>query len=154
MRHALILVALLLGLAPARADVRITASNGGNVLSYLQFFSVLDQSGERVILDGPCLSACTLVLSAIPPERICVTSRAILGFHAARLLDVHSDPDHNRSVFISAGMCLVLCAVFFAADFGCKHLGEKELLSPALAAWLPVLVFGPLSFAMFDAIHT
>jgi lipopolysaccharide export system permease protein len=62
--------------------------------------------------------------------------------------------DQNRNVFISAGMCLVLCAVFFAADFGCKHLGEKEFLSPALAAWLPVLVFGPLSFAMFDAIHT
>jgi lipopolysaccharide export system permease protein len=62
--------------------------------------------------------------------------------------------DQNRNVFISAGMCLVLCALFFAADFGCKHLGEKEFLSPALAAWLPVLFFGPLSFSMFDAIHT
>jgi lipopolysaccharide export system permease protein len=62
--------------------------------------------------------------------------------------------DQNRNVFISAGMCVVLCAVFFAADFGCKHLGEKEFLSPALAAWLPVLFFGPLSFSMFDAIHT
>ncbi len=95
MRRAAIFVALLLvGLAPARADVRITASNGGNVLSYLAFFSALDKSGERVILDGPCLSACTLVLSAIPPERICVTPRAILGFHAARLLDTRSHKIH------------------------------------------------------------
>ncbi len=62
--------------------------------------------------------------------------------------------DQNRNVFISAGLCLVLCAVFFAVGFGCKHLGEKEFLSPALAAWLPVLLFGPLSFALFDAIHT
>jgi lipopolysaccharide export system permease protein len=62
--------------------------------------------------------------------------------------------DQNRNVFISAGLCLVLCAVFFAVGFGCKHLGEKELLSPALAAWLPVVVFGSLSFALFDAIHT
>jgi lipopolysaccharide export system permease protein len=62
--------------------------------------------------------------------------------------------DQNRNVFISAGLCVVLCAVFFAADFGCKHLGEKEFLSPALAAWLPVLFFGPLSFSWFDAIHT
>jgi len=28
------------------------------------------------------------VLSAIPRERICVTRRAILGFHAAKLVDV------------------------------------------------------------------
>jgi lipopolysaccharide export system permease protein len=62
--------------------------------------------------------------------------------------------DQNRNVFISAGLCVLLCAVFFAADFGCKHLGEKEFLSPALAAWLPVLFFGPLSFSWFDAIHT
>ena len=40
-------------------------------------------SGERVIIDGPCLSACTMVLGVIPRERICVTSRARLGFHAA-----------------------------------------------------------------------
>jgi lipopolysaccharide export system permease protein len=62
--------------------------------------------------------------------------------------------DQNRNVFISAGMCLVLCGVFFASFFTCKSLGESNILSPALAAWLPVLFFGPLSFAMFDAVHT
>jgi lipopolysaccharide export system permease protein len=62
--------------------------------------------------------------------------------------------DQNRNVFLSAGMCVVLCGVFFAAFFTCKSLGESDLLSPALAAWLPVLFFGPLAFAMFDAVHT
>jgi lipopolysaccharide export system permease protein len=62
--------------------------------------------------------------------------------------------DQNRNVFISAGLCLILCAMFFGAGVCCKHLGEQEYLSPALAAWLPVLIFGPLSFVMFDAIHT
>jgi lipopolysaccharide export system permease protein len=62
--------------------------------------------------------------------------------------------DQNRNVFISAGLCLGLCALFFAAGLGCKYLGEKEFLSPALAAWLPVLFFGPLAFVMFDAVHT
>jgi lipopolysaccharide export system permease protein len=62
--------------------------------------------------------------------------------------------DQNRNVFISAGMCLVLCALFFAAIFAAKQLGDKDILSPALAAWLPVLVFGPLAFVMFDAVHT
>jgi lipopolysaccharide export system permease protein len=62
--------------------------------------------------------------------------------------------DQNRNVFISAGMCLLLCAIFFATNFMCKHLGDNEYISPALAAWMPVLVFGPLSFVLFDAIHT
>jgi lipopolysaccharide export system permease protein len=62
--------------------------------------------------------------------------------------------DQNRNVFISAGLCLVLCAVFFGATFVARFLGDKEFLSPALAAWLPVFIFGPLSLAQFDAIHT
>jgi len=34
-------------------------------------------------IDGLCASACTIVLGAIPHDRICVTSSATLGFHAA-----------------------------------------------------------------------
>lgn len=62
--------------------------------------------------------------------------------------------DQNRNVFISAGLCLVLCGVFFGALFACRYLGDYEHLSPAMAAWLPVLAFGPMSFVMFDAVHT
>jgi len=45
------------------------------------------RSGERIVIDGPCLSACTLVLMTVPRERICVTPRAVLGFHAASSQD-------------------------------------------------------------------
>jgi hypothetical protein len=62
--------------APALSDVRILSSGGGSVSEYLNFFAKVRQSGERVVIDGPCLSACTLVLSAVPRKRICVTSRA------------------------------------------------------------------------------
>jgi lipopolysaccharide export system permease protein len=62
--------------------------------------------------------------------------------------------DQNRNVFLSAGLCLVVCALFFAALFTCKFLGDNEYLAPALAAWLPVLVFGPFGLALFDAVHT
>ncbi len=62
--------------------------------------------------------------------------------------------DQNRNVFISAGLCLVICAVFFAAEIASKNLGDSEYLSPIMAAWLPVLVFGPLGFVAFDAIQT
>jgi hypothetical protein len=87
---ARILLALLFcvtSLAPAAAELRIEASSGGYVLDYIDLFSRVRQSGDRVVIDGPCLSACTLVLSTIPRNRICVTRRAVLGFHAPRLVD-------------------------------------------------------------------
>ena len=72
---------------PGRAEVRILASPGGEVSSFLALFRVLRESGQRVVIDGPCYSACTLVLITIPRRRICMTRRAVLGFHAARWLD-------------------------------------------------------------------
>jgi hypothetical protein len=74
---------------PASADVRILASPGGQIGPFVRLFSVVSESGERVVIDGPCLSACTLVLSMVPRQRICVTPRAILGFHAASSRDYY-----------------------------------------------------------------
>jgi hypothetical protein len=97
----IIALALLLasGVA-ARAELRIKSSPGGEVGSYLRLFAMVRESGERVIIDGPCLSACTLVLSAVPEDRICITRRAVLGFHAARWLDqqgqLYAAPDETR----------------------------------------------------------
>ena len=72
-----------LTMSNASAAVRIKADPGGQIGPYLENLAVLRSSGERVIIDGPCLSACTIVLGIMPRERICVTSRAQLGFHAA-----------------------------------------------------------------------
>jgi len=67
----------------ASATVRITDDWGGQIGGYLDRFNTVRDSGEKVIIDGPCMSACTLVLGVVPSDRICVTSRARLGFHAA-----------------------------------------------------------------------
>jgi hypothetical protein len=101
---AIFLAAVLCGLAspPARTEVRILASPGGQVGPFLELFERVRESGERVVIDGPCLSACTLVLSMVPPERICVTRRAILGFHAARSVDqrgrMYAEPEASELV--------------------------------------------------------
>ena len=91
MRNFAVPIALLwlgiFGAPPVAADVRILSSPGGPVIPYVKVFEAVRDSGERVVIDGPCMSACTLVLSIVPGERICVTRRAVLGFHAARLLD-------------------------------------------------------------------
>jgi hypothetical protein len=76
-------VAAALAVSSAQAAVRIKADPGGQIGPYLENLVALRGSGERVIIDGPCLSACTMVLGVIPRERICVTARARLGFHAA-----------------------------------------------------------------------
>jgi hypothetical protein len=93
---------LLAALVPASAEVRILSSPGGEVTEYLRLFAAVRASGERVVIDGPCLSACTLLLSTIPNSRICVTRRAVLGFHAARAVDrrgrVYAAPEATRVV--------------------------------------------------------
>jgi hypothetical protein len=86
----------------ARADVRLVASPGGEVGPFLDLFEEVRNSGERVVIDGPCLSACTLVLSIVPGDRICVTRRAVLGFHAARSIDrrgrIYAEPEASQLV--------------------------------------------------------
>ena len=99
-------VLALFAMLPARADLRIVSSPGGAVDAYLEVFARVRQSGERVVIDGPCLSACTLVLSTIPRNRICVTRRAVLGFHAPRLFDPRTGytaraPEATRAVTAS-----------------------------------------------------
>lgn len=80
---------------PASAEVRILASPGGQVGPFLRLFETVRASGERVVIDGPCLSACTLVLMSLPRQRICVTPRAVLGFHAATSRDLYGRPVHE-----------------------------------------------------------
>jgi hypothetical protein len=89
MRWAFLIAALAgaLMISPASATIRIAGDGGGQIGAYIQRHAAMRQSGERVVIDGPCLSACTMVLGAIPRNRICVTSRAVLGFHAAYDLD-------------------------------------------------------------------
>jgi hypothetical protein len=72
--------------------MRISEDRGGQIGHYLQAFSMVRSSGERVVIDGNCLSACTLLLGLIPRSRMCATDRARLGFHAAWMPDADGRP--------------------------------------------------------------
>jgi hypothetical protein len=86
------------------ADVRVTNDPGGEITAYLSKFQDMRASGERLIIDGPCLSACTLFTAYLPRRQVCVTPRAILGFHAASYYD-----DARRSLVPTrAGTRLVM----------------------------------------------
>jgi hypothetical protein len=77
----------------ACAEVRVTNDPGGEITSYVAKFQNLRASGERLVIDGPCLSACTLFTAFLPRRQVCVTPRAVLGFHAASYYD-----DTSRSL--------------------------------------------------------
>ena len=104
MRRIFATIALLATMlcTPAHVEVRILASPGGQVGPFIDLFERVRASGERVVIDGPCLSACTLVLSVVPDDHICVTRRAILGFHTARSIDrrgrMYTEPEASALV--------------------------------------------------------
>jgi len=83
MRAAFASILLVMSIASASATVRISDDRGGRIGSYLAKYKALRVSGEQVVIDGTCASACTMLLGAIPRNRICVTPRAVLAFHAA-----------------------------------------------------------------------
>ena len=102
MKNLVTALILCASIASAQAEVRILSSPGGQVGPFLELFDKVRESGERVVIDGPCLSACTLVLMTVPNDRICVTRRAVFGFHAARSMDrrgrSYAEPEASRAV--------------------------------------------------------
>ena len=97
---------MALSVSSASAAVRIAGDYGGQIGPYLEQFAALRSSGERVIIDGPCLSACTMILGMIPRDRICVTRRARLGFHAAW------NPGDDGTQVVSRGGTQLLMEVY------------------------------------------
>lgn len=60
----------------------------------------------------------------------------------------------NRHVIISSGLCLIVSATIFLFTIACKYLGDQDVVPPPLAAWLPVIAFGPPALVAFDSVHT
>ena len=93
---ALCAAMLALSVTSASATMIISSDRGGQIGRYMQTFAQVRSSGERVVIDGNCLSACTLVLGLVPRSRVCATSRARFGFHAAWMPDDDGRPITSR----------------------------------------------------------
>src|ERR1043166_4268723 len=83
---------LVCGVSSASAPMLISEDRGGQIGHYLQAFAVLRSTGESVVIDGNCLSACTLVLGLMPSSKVCATEKARFGFHAAWMPDRDGHP--------------------------------------------------------------
>ncbi len=58
------------------------------------------------------------------------------------------------SVLVAGGRCLALCGACYVITFICQNVDVTGLTYPALPAWLPVLIFGPLAVVQMDSIKT
>ena len=98
---AAVVSALTIG--SADATVRIRDDMGGLMTEYASRFANMRERGEKVVIDGPCFSACTMLLGMLSHEQVCVTPNAVLGFHAAWNFD---DTGH-RVTSVSATQTLI-----------------------------------------------
>jgi hypothetical protein len=80
---AAVAAATVISSPPAQATMRLANDPGGLIAAYQHRFERARATGERIVIDGSCLSACTLAIGLVPREQVCATPKAVLGFHAA-----------------------------------------------------------------------
>ncbi len=59
----------------------------------------------------------------------------------------------NRNPFLAIALCLCIVTVFMVVVLGCQSLGSSGWLQPALAAWLPLMLFAPLAAGMSESLR-
>jgi len=78
---ALALLLQSFGTSPGNAEITIRDDFGGTLKNYDTKYRAIAERNEKVIIDGDCASACTIILGIVPRANVCVTARARLGFH-------------------------------------------------------------------------
>jgi hypothetical protein len=68
--------------------------HGGDVEEFAIRYALIRVTGRKVVIDGPCVSACTIVAS-LPRAQVCITRRAVLGVHLAADVDHLPDPAYT-----------------------------------------------------------
>ncbi len=59
----------------------------------------------------------------------------------------------SRNMFLSIGMCVGVVSIYSLTVLSCQYLGTIYMLSPSLAAWLPLMVYVPIAVAMFERVR-
>ncbi len=58
----------------------------------------------------------------------------------------------SRNVFLAVGMCALVVACFLLVVIGCQYLGTSVFLDPALAAWIPLMLFIPVAVWLSESL--
>jgi hypothetical protein len=106
MRRLLTLAALVLCAPALAADALVIRDDpGGALTEYASHYRAIARSGEHVVIDGDCISACTMIFGRVPANRVCVTPNAVFGFHSASYgaVDENRQPIPGEQRFTLAG---------------------------------------------------
>ncbi len=60
----------------------------------------------------------------------------------------------NENIYMKLGLGLIVYGIFHGMHSLCDYLASTEQLDPILAAWIPVLIFGPAALARVDGMET
>jgi hypothetical protein len=69
--------------------------DGGDIDVFAKRYEKIKKSGRRVVIDGLCFSACTIVAS-LPKDQVCVTPKASLAVHMATTDDGRPDVEYTQ----------------------------------------------------------
>ncbi len=59
----------------------------------------------------------------------------------------------RRSKMLGIGVCIGICMVFYTVQFVANDLGLTGRLPPAVAAWLPHIIFAGLGLYLLESVH-
>ena len=71
---------------------------GGNIAEHYFKYSQVNSEYDRVVIDGQCKSACTMVLGIVPLNRICIAPSGYFMFHAAHNRDRSFNPQLTQQM--------------------------------------------------------
>lgn len=83
--------------------LRIVEASGGNLFLTEARLEALRAEGVRIEVDGPCSSACTLVLSE-RYDNACWTDKAVFRFHGATMPSLEEPGEYIESFILTFGL--------------------------------------------------
>ena len=76
------LLGLSLSASSATAAERIRFNPGGSLSDFIESYTKAAEAESKFVIDGQCISACTLITAFIEPKNVCTTWRGYLVFHS------------------------------------------------------------------------
>lgn len=59
----------------------------------------------------------------------------------------------NRNMFLAIGLCMAAVSLFMFVVLASQYVGSVSLVSPALAAWLPLFIFVPVAVNLCEPLR-
>jgi lipopolysaccharide export LptBFGC system permease protein LptF len=92
-------------------------------------------------------------------QRLKVAIHMRLAFCAANVVLLlvaipYAFQQENRNALVGIGVGLLVAIAYYLVSMFCEYLGNNANLTPSVAGWLPIVVFGVLGVFLFRSMPT